>query len=94
MKCCGVDGPIYWANSVPDSCCETKDGLFQSKCTTITAYDQGCVDALIDELKSVTVALGITALLLGILMVRMDSIPSERYFSCKLCPCELVSLHY
>jgi len=71
LRCCGVEGPNDWqkdyAQPIPRSCC--KD---DSTCNPNTAgdiFEQGCYNAIVDSLKGVTVALGVTAIVLGIVQV-------------------------
>lgn len=71
VKCCGVEGPSYWQGRIPDSCCKNSD------CNTSdqsAVFETGCFDAMVDSLKHVTVALGITAIVLGIIQIVCISI--------------------
>ncbi|CAG9858748.1 unnamed protein product [Phyllotreta striolata] len=35
LKCCGLNGPNYWTNGIPQSCYQTnKEDIFENSCTT------------------------------------------------------------
>jgi len=73
LRCCGVEGPRDWQSdygqSIPTSCCKDKSSGTCNTSLPGEVFDQGCYYAIVDNLKGVTVALGITAIVLGIVQV-------------------------
>ncbi|KAL7639823.1 UNVERIFIED_CONTAM: hypothetical protein RMT77_009236 [Armadillidium vulgare] len=71
LQCCGVNSPADWGREIshdmPKSCCIDKGDCTTSNPNDI--YQKGCYEAVESSLKGVTMALGITAIVLGIIQV-------------------------
>ncbi|KAB7506463.1 CD63 antigen [Armadillidium nasatum] len=71
LQCCGVNNPEDWRSEfhheIPNSCCIDKGDCNRNNPNEI--YQKGCYEAIESSLKGVTMALGITAIVLGIIQM-------------------------
>lgn len=78
FECCGRNGPSDWLavdGRVPNSCCLTKD------CTEINAFKIGCLDVLVEKLKSIHY---IAEILIGFGVINLIGVIGAWYLTHKI----------